>query len=1083
MMVTKESLQLVDDHWAVLAIGESERDRVLKVANARLVKSAVGRQMEIDFEEEPGDSKLMERLAMAYEVAAIEGLKVMLNPMADDNDTLRAQCASGVWRAFELRRLFPLPSQTEERIFHVLHLSSLAYCGDRWSDLRRWFFDMDTELTAPSVADVPWDRRLLYRLYDCWLRMFRKRGWDDLDRIREIIAGLREDQKFHEVNVLNNGNNHADRAMAFHLIALYHWAKATELLAVYMLQGEPADIGTKLDTHFENAVEAAIASQDSQLEVLLHWLHVASRQMIEGSIWWVARKINSKTTQFIRNITKHQSMFELLPPQRAALQKQGLLDQASTAVVIELPTSGGKTLLAQFRMLMAINQFDADRGWVAYVAPTRALTAQITRRLRRDFEPLGIRVEHLTGAVEIDSFEEDMLVGEDEASAFDILVATPEKLQLVIRNKKISRPLALVVMDEAHNIENETRGLRIELLLATIKRDCTSANFLLLMPYVENAAKLTRWLSQDSSGPGRTISIGTSAWRPNERIVGMYHVESDDAIRGGWKLMYETLVTTPETIHLEGTHIVGDVRPLNDSFSKVKNNLSLQTAAIARVLSERGTSIAVANRIDSVWSMARKITASLNVYSEIPSEIKLVQRFLATEISPEFELIGMLEHGVAVHHSGLSDDTRALIEWLAEKGKLRVLCATTTIAQGINFPVSSVFLASNKYPYGKIMSPRDFWNLAGRAGRLDHDSVGIVGLAAGSSPNDIKKFVRDTTGELVSRFVKLLDALEQEGNLENLEEVINEEQWTDFRCYVAHLWNQMKNLDAVLADTEQLLRNTYGYDMLRASPGGARKARALLNATKSYAKKIAEHPENAQLADTTGFSPEGVRAALLEMNNLDRKLTTSDWTSESLFGDQSNRKLSELIGVMMHVPSLSKPLYDIGGEGTHKQQIANMTNAWVSGKSLQEIAQEFFKGETTKAITAACKAIYRNLVNNGAWGLSALSKIPTSGIDYDSLTDNERRRLNALPAMIYHGVRTEEAVLMRMNAVPRSIAERMADKFRKESDDLGSRLSVNDAHGFLRNQQSEDWERAKPLNSKLSGEEYKTVWELLSGKR
>lgn len=1083
MTVTNESLLNVDNHWAVLAIGESERDRVLNVANARLVKSAVGGQMKIDFEEMPNDTRLMERLAMAYEVAAIEGLKVLLNPLADDeNGTLRAQCASGAWRAFELLRLFPLPSQTEERIFHTLHLSSLAYCGDRWVDLRRWYFENDGLLTAPSVADVNWDRRLLYRLYDCWLRMFRKNGWDDLDRIREIIAGLREDQKFHEANVLNNGNNLADRAMALHLIALYHWAKATELLAVYMLQGEPADIGTKLDTHFENAVGAAIASQDSQLEVLLHWLHVASRQMIAGSIWWVARAINSKTTKFVRNITKHQSMFELLPPQRAALQKQGLLDQASTAVVIELPTSGGKTLLAQFRMLMAINQFDADRGWVAYVAPTRALTAQITRRLRRDFGPLGIRVEHLTGAVEIDSFEEDMLTGEDEPSEFDILVATPEKLQLVIRNKKISRPLALVVVDEAHNIEDETRGLRIELLLATIKRECTSANFLLLMPYVENAAKLTHWLSQDSSGSGRTISIGTTAWKPNERIVGMYHVEGDDAIRGGWKLKYETLVTTPKTIHLEGMHIVGGVRPLGDSFSKVKNNLSLQTAAIARVFSERGTSIAVANRIDSVWSMARKITVSLNVYSDIPSEIKLVQRFLATEISPKFELIRMLEHGVAVHHSGLSDDTRALVEWLAEKGKLRVLCATTTVAQGINFPVSSVFLASNKYPYGKKMSPREFWNLAGRAGRLDHDSVGIVGLAAGSSPDDIVKFVRDTTGELVSRFVKLLDALEQEGNLGNLEEVINEEQWTDFRCYVAHLWNETKNLDAVLADTEQLLRNTYGYSMLRASPGGAEKAQALLNATRSYARKIAVYPENAQLADTTGFSPEGVRTALLELNNLDRKLTTSDWTSESLFGDRSSRMLSELIGVMMHVPALSKPLYDIGGEGTNKQQIANMTHAWVSGKSLQEIAQEFFNGETTKAITAACQAIYRNLVNNGAWGLSALSKIPTSGIDYDSLTDDERRRLNALPAMIYHGVRTEEAVLMRMNAVPRSIAERMAEKFRGESDDSGSRLSVNDARGFLKNQQSEDWEQAKPLNSKLSGEEYKTVWELLSGK-
>ena len=161
-------------------------------------------------------------------------------------------------------------------------------------------------------------------------------------------------------------------------------------------------------------------------------------------------------------------MFELLPPQRAALLEQGLLDQAKTAIVIDLPTSGGKTLLAQFRMLQALNQFDADKGWIAYVAPTRALCTQITRRLRLDFTPIGIQVEQLTAAVDVDTFEDELLT--QSTHQFSILVATPEKLSLIIRNKKVKgRPLALVVMDEAHNLESEGRGLRIELLLATVK--------------------------------------------------------------------------------------------------------------------------------------------------------------------------------------------------------------------------------------------------------------------------------------------------------------------------------------------------------------------------------------------------------------------------------------------------------------------------------------------------------------------------------------------------------------------------------------------------------------------------------------
>ena len=63
-------------------------------------------------------------------------------------------------------------------------------------------------------------------------------------------------------------------------------------------------------------------------------------------------------------------------------------------------------------------------------------------------------------------------------------------------------------MDEAHTIEDETRGLRIELLLASIKRECSSAHFLLLMPYVEKPV-LARWLAQDGNA-GRTISLGTT---------------------------------------------------------------------------------------------------------------------------------------------------------------------------------------------------------------------------------------------------------------------------------------------------------------------------------------------------------------------------------------------------------------------------------------------------------------------------------------------------------------------------------------------------------------------------------------------
>ena len=1086
MSLRKEDLERVDNHWAVLAVGEQNRDRGLEVANSRLVAKAVGRQMQLSYDENPNDEDLLQNLALAYETASIEGLTAFLN-LSTSNEELRKQFIAGAWRTFEIKRLFVVPESNAERIFHVLHLSALAYCGDRWSDIRRWYIENEDKILPPSTADQPWHYRILFRLFDCWVRLFRKDGWDDLDRIREIIAGLRVDQREYEKSSLDSGSNTKDRAMALRLIAFYNWAKATELLSQYVLQGEPRGINALIDKHFEAAADAAAAGGDAQLEILMRWLHATSRQMISGSLWWVAHSINSRVTRFIGSTTKHQSMFELLPPQRAALQEQGLLDQAATAVVIDLPTSGGKTLLAQFRILQALNQFNQDAGWVAYVVPTRALSSQITRRLRRDFSPIGVKVEQLTGAVEIDAIEEEMLTNEatdEKERSFDVLVATPEKLQLVIRNKKVRRPLALIVMDEAHNIENDTRGMRIELLLATVKQVSTQANFLLLMPYVEKVEELSRWLANDVGG-GRSISLGTSIWKPNERIVGMFHAEVDDSESAGWKLKYQTLVTTPKTIHFSGTHHVGSTKPLNVPKSKVikgngeQKGFSLQTAAMASIFSTRGTSIAVGGTIPSVWTMAREITKKLPEIDSLPERIQIVKKFLKAEISPDFELIKMLARGVAVHHAGLSDEVRALIEWLAEEGDIRVLCTTTTIAQGINFPVSSVFLATHMYPYGIQMKTREFWNLAGRAGRMDQDSVGVVGIAKANRSDIIKDFVKGATGQLVSRLVTIVNELDNANSPNELIAVIQQKQWEDFRCYVNHLVHEMENLDTVLSNAELSLRNTFGYRALLESTEGQERAKKLLEATKQYARKIADNPGQVAMANMTGFSFEGVGNALGGISALDRNLSVEDFSADRLFGETGD--MADLYGIMLRIPQLARNLDELTTSGITRSQLANITNDWVEGRSIQEIASIYFQSgeDVTNGITKACQAIYRNLANNGTWGLSALSRL--SGIDFENLTNEQKRAIDMLPAMIYHGVKTEEGVLMRMNGVPRSIAERMGESYQNSQSYESGGSGMQNVRHFLATAEIETWNRARPANAPLSGQEYKYIWKVISG--
>ena len=88
-----------------------------------------------------------------------------------------------------------------------------------------------------------------------------------------------------------------------------------------------------------------------------------------------------------------------------------------------------------------------------------------------------------------------------------------------------------------------------------------------------------------------------------------------------------------------------------------------------------------------------------------------------------------LRHGVGLHHAGLLPKYRILVEQLAQKGLLKVICGTDTLGVGINVPIRTVlFTKLCKYDGQKtgILSARDFHQISGRAGRKGFDDVGWV---------------------------------------------------------------------------------------------------------------------------------------------------------------------------------------------------------------------------------------------------------------------------------------------------------------------------------------------------------------------
>ncbi len=89
----------------------------------------------------------------------------------------------------------------------------------------------------------------------------------------------------------------------------------------------------------------------------------------------------------------------------------------------------------------------------------------------------------------------------------------------------------------------------------------------------------------------------------------------------------------------------------------------------------------------------------------------------------------LVRHGIGVHHAGMLPKYRRLVEQLAQAGLLKVICGTDTLGVGINVPIRTVvFSALSKYDgtRSRLLTAREFHQIAGRAGRAGYDTAGTV---------------------------------------------------------------------------------------------------------------------------------------------------------------------------------------------------------------------------------------------------------------------------------------------------------------------------------------------------------------------
>jgi superfamily II DNA/RNA helicase len=974
---------------------------------------------------------------------------------------------------FDIASQLPAIVESEFFVYETFKLIAFGYLGEHWHFVKQYLKGLEEQIRGIELVDN-WNNRILTVSFKAVVQLVKKENWRDVSEAVELINQLRIEQQQFEANFLNQVNEESRPYGAAELVSLYHFAKSIDILGQYLLEGRPLEPEDQLRYHLQISSEYAQKSGNISLSLMYQFFEAFGVKMVRNTIWHNTRGINNWVTHFNRYVSRQEKgLFELLYPQKESILEGQLLNPAYRAIVVNLPTSSGKTLIAEYRILQALNQFRNQGGWVAYVVPTKALVNQIYNQLKRDLGNIGLIVEKASGAIELDGFEQHLIEENGNQTTFDVLVTTYEKMNLLVRQglgTTNERSLVLTVVDEAHNIEEKQRGLNLEFLLSTIKNDCQEANFLLMTPDISNSDEIVTWLAPDR---GHVINLELDWWQPNERVIGAIQIE-------GQRREYDYVLRTLHTD--KGTYEVGDAIPLfpgttDETATQARaSKVKIAKTVGANFLNLSSPIIVLASDPNETYSIAETLFESSVAYFEHDEDVDLLIKLVQSELGDNFPLARYLSRRISVHSSALPDEIRYLVEDLMSSEKLQALVATTTIAQGINFPVSAVIMGAYNYPYVGPMPVRDFWNLAGRVGRAGQDSMGWVGVSVRNDQDlqEVSSYITSASGALLSQLVGAIDNALKHAEFNFDRWLFVDERWSAILQYISHLRKQVQSQEAFLAQLEQKLQGTFGYRQLPAD-----KKNFLRENIRRYANSISL--ADAKMSDATGFSSVSVRQMIGKLAT--SGITPNDWNKNQLFSEQ-NQSMQKLVGIMLNTYEIRKSIETLSTSERPLDQssIARLIIDWVNGQSVSRIASRFYPDEElNNAIQKTTQALYKVVAHSATWGLAAMQSLPTSGVDWESLSEIDRKRMANLPAYLHYGVNTDEGVLMRKNNIPRSIANRLGQLYDAAVNGEIFSQPTDSVHNWLRNQEQETWESVRPAGSRLSGEEYKRVWEKLNG--
>lgn len=343
--------------------------------------------------------------------------------------------------------------------------------------------------------------------------------------------------------------------------------------------------------------------------------------------------------------------------------------QKGKSVLVSVPTASGKSLIAYYAILQA-----SQKGLKSmYICPLKALAREKYEELR-DLSEGKFSVGISTG---------DLDSGTDVISRYDVIVCTSEKADsLMHHNPDYFDEIAVMVVDEVHNVGDPTRGPTLEVI-------CT----------------ISRMVNPDLQ------IVGLSATLQNANVIGEWL--NATVIRSDFR-----------PVPLEKNIVFKD-KIINEDMEEIRKLKRDIYELVSMILDDGGQVLIFLNTRKRTEKFAMDIATQMdNRYSHPDLDVPGEENERAIEM-----LRKTVVHGVAFHHAGLNMKARSFVEEGFKNGIIKVLTATPTLAAGINLPARAVIIRDiTRFSdgYSSFIPNMEIEQMLGRAGRPKYDKYGTA---------------------------------------------------------------------------------------------------------------------------------------------------------------------------------------------------------------------------------------------------------------------------------------------------------------------------------------------------------------------